>query len=56
MISAESRPDLKVQYINAALQFVHKEFLNIIQSSQSNPNLLYYRDNIKAIDRFLKVN
>lgn len=26
MISAEGRPELKVQYISAALQFVHKEF------------------------------
>jgi hypothetical protein len=56
MISVEENPQNQVLYITGVLQYVQKDFQQIILNAETNPQYLLSRDNIRSIDKFLKVN
>jgi hypothetical protein len=42
--------------MTGVLQYVQKEFQGIIVAAEQNPQLLNARENIRTIDKYLKVN
>lgn len=56
MMSAEIDEGTQVTYINGVLQYVQKEFQGIIAAAEQNSQLLNARENIRTIDKYLKVN
>ncbi len=56
MISVEPTPIFQEKLLNECMQYVHNDWMQILEIANQNANQLYMPEILKSIDFILKVN